>query len=72
MYQSYVYNLINFYKVNTKEKLPPRSRKGILPVTQSITHLKVGIHQSRFPYFELYINGIYIYVSIHSVYLAFV
>lgn len=44
MYQSYVYNLINFYKVNTKEKLPPRSRKGILPVTQSITHLKVGIH----------------------------
>lgn len=44
MYQSYVYNLINFYEMSTKEKLAPRSRKVHLPVTQSITFLKVGSH----------------------------
>lgn len=45
MYQSDVYNLINFYEMSTKEKLAPRSRKVYLPVvTQSITFLKVGSH----------------------------
>lgn len=29
MYQSYMYNLMNFYEMSTKEKLAPRSRTGI-------------------------------------------